>query len=176
MTRSLFLMLLVALLAGVSAWAAATYHHHLRLQDAAAEELAVQEARQARSAELAAHVADLIRRSDAVVFDNGPVAENLRFTDQAWLERVAAVLAEASPQPTTPALGISLPQVLFHQGDEPLLVLDPVNHSRLRVLGLESGHPRGGDYLVDAATIDALRALIREKQPTSPLPQRDHGR
>lgn len=173
MTRSLALMLLVALLAGVSAWAAAKYHHHLRLQDAAAEELALQEEQQIRSAELAAHLADLIRRSDAVVFDNGPVGENRRFTDQAWLERVATVLASASLEPTTFALGISLPQVEFHQGDKSVLILDPIDHARLRVLGLEAGHPRGGDYLVDAATIDALRALIREKQTTSRLPQRE---
>lgn len=173
MTRSLFLMILVALLAGVSAWAAAKHHHHLRLQDAAAAELAVQEARQAQSAELAAHFANLVRQSDYVIFNfhNLYGQKEVLVRDRDWLNRMADLLAAVEIQATQKHhFGISAPNLEFFSNHEKVLHLDTLGRDTLRAYGLvpdENGSMHKGDYQVDEATLVALRSLVREKIPPS---------
>jgi uncharacterized membrane protein YdfJ with MMPL/SSD domain len=122
MKRSLFLVVAVAIVAGLLAWATASIQHHKKA--VAAENASVIEVDSQR---IAHYLADLVRQSDlAVVFDlTGPTPREVRLTDQAWLDRLESALRESTyRRQSTQVFVMPTAALELRQEDETLLRLD----------------------------------------------------
>jgi hypothetical protein len=170
MARNLTLVLLVALLAGASAWAAAHQQHRQRLA-IQTESPAAAEAPD--PAHLARYFSDLVRQSDYVIlnFLNLHGQKEVLVRDRDWLDRMADLLAAADIRSTLKHhFGISAPNLEFFSDYEKILHVDTLGPDILRAYGLipdEHDRKHGADYQVDESTLVAYRALIREKIPST---------
>lgn len=159
MGNTIKILLGVACLAGVFGWAIAKYNFQEK------QRVAVEAERQTIETErrkLADYFAGIVRTSDALEVRE-EVADHRRsskrYTGQAWFARVADVLANGTYEPHSMALMVAVPYYQFYRNGTESLSLMFLGRGSLRF----SGTRISGDFLVDEATVDALRALIAEK-------------
>jgi hypothetical protein len=172
MARNLTLMLVVTLLAGASAWAAAYQQHRQRL---AIQSVSPPADEVPDPAHLARYFSDLVRQSDYVIlnFLNLHGQKEILVRDRDWLDRVADLLAAAVIRSTQKHhFGIGAPNLEFFRDYEKVLHVDALGMDILRAYGIppdENDLTHRGDYQVDEATVVAYRALLREKIPPTYL-------
>jgi hypothetical protein len=159
MKRALVLCLVVALLAGLIAWATATLQHRSRL--AAAERTVMTEIEMQR---VALHLADIARQSDrasVIVFTADGTQVTTR-ADVGWLSRLSNLLRE-SPYHSLPASFLGQPIFAIELYTEDHLL------ARLNIhdgaLGI-TGPQLSGLFRVGQETKAKLHDLVRENPPT----------
>ncbi len=160
MRNTLKILLVTVVVAGGCGWVAAKYRFEEKHRIAA-------EAAETNRRELAGYFAGIVRASDEVTVIQEPVDDShnaRKYTSQAWLTRVADVLAKGIYEPEF--TGITLMVIVpyeksyrFSRHDAQSFDLTILGPRGLRFSGCE----KSGDYAVDVGTVKSLQALLSEK-------------